>query len=167
MATDAGRCQERASVHNRRTPMVNCEMHYRGIAMIVHRRFGSFLLAASRRRRSGGSSSGSSALTLSAIVGELSPQRAPTRSFFDVFSSGNAEAPHPKGLRIAVKADDHDSRRRWNRVSRLCADLRRKEDRRGRKAMNSTRPGRDRVVLEGAAGTSERRSRARLHRRRR
>ncbi|MFZ3182133.1 MAG: hypothetical protein WA156_18455 [Methylocystis silviterrae] len=58
-----------------------------------------------------GASSGSSALALSAIVGELSPQTsAADKKLLAAYFAGHAEAPHAKGQRVAVKADAIDCR---------------------------------------------------------
>jgi hypothetical protein len=58
-----------------------------------------------------GASNGSSALALSAIVGELSPHTSVAdKKLLAAYFAGRAEAPHAKGQRVAVKADAIDCR---------------------------------------------------------
>ena len=128
--------------------------------MIAHKTIGLVLLCAlAPAGAQAGASSGSNALALSAIVGELSPQTSPLyKKLLAVFLSGNAVAPHPKGLRIAVKADAIDCRAgNVDITSRACTLTfgAKKIELSGRKAheLYATLIENG-VVLEGAAGTS-------------
>ncbi|NUJ79916.1 hypothetical protein HUN39_07710 [Methylocystis sp. FS] len=80
--------------------------------MIAYKTVGLvFLSALAPAAVQAGASSGSSALALSAIVGELSPQTsAADKKLLAAYFAGRAEAPHAKGQRVAVKADAIDCR---------------------------------------------------------
>ncbi|MGD9656818.1 MAG: hypothetical protein AB7U61_04120 [Methylocystis sp.] len=80
--------------------------------MIASKTFGLiFLSALTPAAAQAGASNGSSALALSAIVGELSPHTsAPDKKLLAAYFAGRAEAPHAKGQRVAVKADAIDCR---------------------------------------------------------
>jgi hypothetical protein len=118
-----------------------------------------FLFALAPAAAQAGASNGSNALALSAIVGELAPQTsAPNKKLLAAFLSGNAEAPHAKGLRVAVKADAIDCRAgNVDIISRACELTfgAKKIELHGRKAheLYATLIENG-VVLEGAAGTT-------------
>ena len=106
-----------------------------------------------------GASNGSSALALSAIVGELSPQTsASDKKLLATYFSGRAEAPHKKNLRIAVKADAIDCRAGNVDITSRACELTfgpKKVQLSGRKAneLYATLIENG-VVAEGAAGSS-------------
>lgn len=106
-----------------------------------------------------GASNGSSALALSAIVGELSPQTsAASKRLLALYFGGHAEAPHAKGQRVAVKADAIDCRAgNVDITSRSCEVTfgAKKIEFNGRKAneLYATLIENG-VIAEGAAGSS-------------
>ncbi len=80
--------------------------------MIAYKTIGLVLLSAlAPAAAQAGASNGSSALALSTIVGELSPQTSPAdKRLLAAYFNGRADAPHGKNQRIAVKADAIDCR---------------------------------------------------------
>jgi len=106
-----------------------------------------------------GASSGASALALSAIVGELSPQTsAADKKLLAADFAGRAEAPHAKGQRVAVKADAIDCRAGNVDITSRACELTfgaKKIELSGRKAneLYATLIENG-VVAEGAAGSS-------------
>ncbi|MBM3577632.1 MAG: hypothetical protein FJX40_08200 [Alphaproteobacteria bacterium] len=128
--------------------------------MIAYKTVGLlFLSALAPAAAQAGASNGSNALALSAIVGELAPQTsAPNKKLLAAFLSGNAEAPHAKGLRVAVKADAIDCRAGNVDITSRACELTfgaKKIELHGRKAheLYATLIENG-VVLEGAAGTT-------------
>ncbi|MGJ0512726.1 hypothetical protein [Methylocystis sp.] len=128
--------------------------------MIAYKTIGLVLLSAlAPAAAQAGASNGSNALALSAIVGELSPQTsAPNKKLLAAFFSGKADAPHPKGLRIAVKADAIDCRAGNVDITSRACELTfgvKKIELSGRKAneLYATLIENG-VVAEGAAGSS-------------
>ncbi len=70
-----------------------------------------FLSALAPAAAHAGASNGSTALALAAIVGECAPQTSPPyKKLLVAYLNGRADTPHPKNLRIAVKADAIDCR---------------------------------------------------------
>ncbi|MFO1104182.1 MAG: hypothetical protein U1E20_14915 [Methylocystis sp.] len=106
-----------------------------------------------------GASNGSSALALSAIVGELSPQTSHAdKKLLAAYFAGHAEAPHAKGQRVAVKADAIDCRAGNVDITSRGCDLTfgaKKIELSGRKAneLYATLIENG-VMAEGAAGSS-------------
>lgn len=87
---------------------------------------------------SAGATNGPGALALAAIVGELSPQVAPAdKRLLAAYLDGRANAPHPKGKTVAVKADAIDCRASNVDITERSCELTfgaKKVDLRGRKA---------------------------------
>ncbi len=128
--------------------------------MIAYKTVGlAFLSALAPAAAQAGASSGSSALALSAIVGDLSPQTsAADKKLLAAYFAGRAEAPHAKGQRIAVKADAIDCRAGNVDITSRACELTfggKKIDLSGRKAneLYATLIENG-VVAEGAAGSS-------------
>ncbi|RNJ48387.1 hypothetical protein [Methylocystis hirsuta] len=128
--------------------------------MIACKTIGLVLLSAlAPAAAQAGASNGSSALALSAIVGELSPQTSPyDKKLLAAYFSGRADAPHAKNLRIAVKADAIDCRAGNVDITSRACELTfgsKKVELRGRKAneLYATLIENG-VVAEGAAGSS-------------
>jgi len=128
--------------------------------MIAYKTVGLvFLSALAPAAAQAGASSGSSALALSAIVGELSPQtRAADKKLLAAYFAGRAEAPHAKGQRIPVKADAIDCRAGNVDITSRACELTfgaKKIELSGRKAneLYATLIENG-VVAEGAAGSS-------------
>jgi len=128
--------------------------------MIAYKTLGLvFLSALAPAAAQSGASSGSSALALSAIVGELSPQTsAADKKLLAAYFAGRAEAPHAKGQRVAVKADAIDCRAGNVDITSRACELTfgaKKIELSGRKAneLYATLIENG-VVAEGAAGSS-------------
>jgi hypothetical protein len=128
--------------------------------MIAYKTVGLvFLSALAPAAAQAGASNGSSALALSAIVGDLSPQTsAADKKLLAAYFAGRAEAPHAKGQRIAVKADAIDCRAGNVDITSRACELTfgaKKIDLSGRKAneLYATLIENG-VVAEGAAGSS-------------
>lgn len=128
--------------------------------MIAYKTVGLvFLSALAPAAVQAGASSGSSALALSAIVGELSPQTsAADKKLLAAYFAGRAEAPHAKGQRVAVKADAIDCRAGNVDITSRACELTfgaKKIELSGRKAheLYATLIENG-VVAEGAAGSS-------------
>ena len=128
--------------------------------MIAYKTVGLvFLSALAPAAAQAGASSGSSALALSAIVGELSPQTsAADKKLLAAYFAGRAEAPHAKGQRVAVKADAIDCRAGNVDITSRACELTfgaKKIELSGRKAneLYATLIENG-VVAEGAAGSS-------------
>ena len=128
--------------------------------MIAYKTVGLvFLSALAPAAAQAGASSGSSALALSAIVGELSPQTsAADKKLLAAYFAGRAEAPHAKGQRVAVKADAIDCRAGNVDITSRACELTfgaKKVELNGRKAneLYATLIENG-VVAEGAAGSS-------------
>ncbi|MGJ0453016.1 MAG: hypothetical protein ACR65T_07305 [Methylocystis sp.] len=128
--------------------------------MIAYKTVGLvFLSALAPAAAQSGASSGSSALALSAIVGELSPQTsAADKKLLAAYFAGRAEAPHAKGQRVAVKADAIDCRAGNVDITSRACELTfgaKKIELSGRKAneLYATLIENG-VVAEGAAGSS-------------
>ena len=128
--------------------------------MIAYKTVGLvFLSALAPAAAQAGASSGSSALALSAIVGELSPQTsAADKKLLAAYFAGRAEAPHAKGQHVAVKADAIDCRAGNVDITSRACELSfgaKKIELSGRKAneLYATLIENG-VVAEGAAGSS-------------
>jgi hypothetical protein len=128
--------------------------------MIAYKKVGLvFLSALAPAAAQAGASNGSSALALSAIVGDLSPQTsAADKKLLAAYFAGRAEAPHAKGQRIAVKADAVDCRAGNVDITSRACELTfgaKKIELSGRKAneLYATLIENG-VVAEGAAGSS-------------
>ncbi|MGB5084588.1 MAG: hypothetical protein WBO09_08245 [Methylocystis silviterrae] len=128
--------------------------------MIAYKTVGLvFLSALAPAAVQAGARSGSSALALSAIVGELSPQTsAADKKLLAAYFAGRAEAPHAKGQRVAVKADAIDCRAGNVDITSRACELTfgaKKIELSGRKAneLYATLIENG-VVAEGAAGSS-------------
>lgn len=128
--------------------------------MIAYKTVGLVILSAlAPAAAQAGASNGSSALALSAIVGELSPQTsALDKRLLANYLGGHAEAPHPKNLRVAVKADAIDCRAGNVDITSRGCELTfgaKKVELSGRKAneLYATLIENG-VVAEGAAGSS-------------
>ena len=128
--------------------------------MIVHKMAGLlFVSALATAAAQAGTSNGSSALALSAIVGELAPQTSPAnKKLLAAYFSGRADAPHAKDQRIAIKADAIDCRAGNVDITSRACELTfgaKKVELRGRKAheLYATLIENG-VALEGAAGAS-------------
>lgn len=106
-----------------------------------------------------GASNGANALALAALVGQCAPQAsASDKKLLAAYLDGRADAPHARGLRVAVKADAIDCRAGNVDITSRSCELTfgaKKTELRGRKAheLYATLIENG-VALEGAAGSS-------------